>query len=150
MMGIVMPETCWAYKKYNKIISGIQFVFYSSLPNWLVLTDAGRNASRQEYSRTKQSYQMSVRRNTTRYTADYELGKINRDTSTGNRGVQQMRASRRSSPVHVTDAWQVDPIFTLRCSKFSPHRRQWYSVPVHNEQKCLPLRTLTSVYFDMG
>ena len=23
MMGIVMPETCWAYKKYNKIISGI-------------------------------------------------------------------------------------------------------------------------------
>ena len=23
MMGIVMPETCWAYKKYNKIISDI-------------------------------------------------------------------------------------------------------------------------------
>jgi len=23
MMGIVMPETCWAYKKYNKIISGV-------------------------------------------------------------------------------------------------------------------------------
>jgi len=23
VMGIVMPETCWAYKKYNKIISGI-------------------------------------------------------------------------------------------------------------------------------
>jgi len=23
MMGIAMPETCWAYKKYNKIISGI-------------------------------------------------------------------------------------------------------------------------------
>jgi hypothetical protein len=23
MMGIVMPETCWAYKKYNKISSGI-------------------------------------------------------------------------------------------------------------------------------
>jgi len=22
-MGIVMPETCWAYKKYNKIISDI-------------------------------------------------------------------------------------------------------------------------------
>jgi len=21
--GIVVPETCWAYKKYNKIISGI-------------------------------------------------------------------------------------------------------------------------------
>ena len=27
MMGIVVPETCWAYKKYNKIISGIYFVF---------------------------------------------------------------------------------------------------------------------------
>jgi len=23
MMGIVVPETCWAYKKYNKIISGM-------------------------------------------------------------------------------------------------------------------------------
>jgi len=22
MMDIVVPETCWAYKKYNKIISG--------------------------------------------------------------------------------------------------------------------------------
>ena len=26
MMGIVMPETCSAYKKYNKIVSGIQLV----------------------------------------------------------------------------------------------------------------------------
>ena len=31
MMGIVVPETCWAYKKHNKIISGIYLVFYSSL-----------------------------------------------------------------------------------------------------------------------
>ena len=31
MMGIVIPETCWAYKKYNKIISGIYLVFYSSV-----------------------------------------------------------------------------------------------------------------------
>jgi len=31
MMGIVMPETCSAYKKYNKIISGIYLVFYSSV-----------------------------------------------------------------------------------------------------------------------
>jgi len=30
-MGIVMPETCWAYKKYNKIISGILLVCYSSV-----------------------------------------------------------------------------------------------------------------------
>jgi len=27
MMDIVMPETCWAYKKYNKISSCIQLVF---------------------------------------------------------------------------------------------------------------------------
>jgi len=30
MMGIVMPEKCWAYKMYNKITSGIYVVFYSS------------------------------------------------------------------------------------------------------------------------
>jgi len=27
MMGIVVPETYWAYKKYNKTISGIYLVF---------------------------------------------------------------------------------------------------------------------------
>jgi len=27
MMGIVVPETYWAYKKYIKIISGIYLVF---------------------------------------------------------------------------------------------------------------------------
>ena len=31
IMGIVMSETCWAYKKCNQIISGIQLVFYSSV-----------------------------------------------------------------------------------------------------------------------
>jgi len=31
MMGIRVPETCSAYKKYNKITSGIQLVFYSSV-----------------------------------------------------------------------------------------------------------------------
>jgi len=31
MMGIVVPETCWAYKNYNKIISDIYLVFYSSV-----------------------------------------------------------------------------------------------------------------------
>ena len=30
MVGIVVPETCWAYKKYNIIISDIWLVFYSS------------------------------------------------------------------------------------------------------------------------
>jgi len=30
MMGIVVPETCWAHKKWNKITSGIKLVFYSS------------------------------------------------------------------------------------------------------------------------
>ena len=27
MMGIVMPETYWAYKKYNKLRSGIYLHF---------------------------------------------------------------------------------------------------------------------------
>jgi len=31
MMGMVVPETCSAYKKHNKIISGIYLVFYSSV-----------------------------------------------------------------------------------------------------------------------
>jgi len=30
MMGIVVPETCWAYKKYNKIIvASSLFLFFS-------------------------------------------------------------------------------------------------------------------------
>jgi len=31
MMGIVVPETCWAYKKYNKIISSIWLVIVLQL-----------------------------------------------------------------------------------------------------------------------
>ena len=30
MMVILMPETCWAHKKWNKIASDIKLVFYSS------------------------------------------------------------------------------------------------------------------------
>ena len=30
MMGILMSETCWAHKKWNKIASDIKLVFYSS------------------------------------------------------------------------------------------------------------------------
>ena len=30
MMDILMSETCWAHKKWNKIASGIKLVFYSS------------------------------------------------------------------------------------------------------------------------
>jgi len=30
MMDILMSETCWAYKKWNKIASDIKLVFYSS------------------------------------------------------------------------------------------------------------------------
>jgi len=32
MMDLVVPETCSAYKKYNKIISDIQLVFILQLP----------------------------------------------------------------------------------------------------------------------
>ena len=31
IIGIVMPETCWAYKKHNKLTNGIYLVFYSSI-----------------------------------------------------------------------------------------------------------------------
>jgi len=34
MMGIVVPETCWAYKKQNKIISGIYLVPILQLSQW--------------------------------------------------------------------------------------------------------------------
>jgi len=30
MVDILMPETCWAHKKWNKIASDIKFVFYPS------------------------------------------------------------------------------------------------------------------------
>ena len=30
MMEILMSETCWAHKKWNKIASDIKLVFYSS------------------------------------------------------------------------------------------------------------------------
>jgi len=30
IMDIIMSETCWAHKKWNKIASGIKLVFYSS------------------------------------------------------------------------------------------------------------------------
>ena len=35
MRGIVVPEICWAYKKYNKIISGIYLVFILHLFGYL-------------------------------------------------------------------------------------------------------------------
>jgi len=34
MMGIVVPETCWTYKKYNKILSGIHLVLILQL-RWI-------------------------------------------------------------------------------------------------------------------
>ena len=38
MMGTVAPETCWAYKKYNKIIIGIYLVFIFQLENFSLPT----------------------------------------------------------------------------------------------------------------
>ena len=36
MMDILMSETCWAHKKWNKIASGIKLVFYSSTVRFCV------------------------------------------------------------------------------------------------------------------
>jgi len=45
MMGIVMLETCWAYKKYNKIISGIYLIFILQL---VVDVSKGRNTGTEQ------------------------------------------------------------------------------------------------------
>jgi len=37
-MDILMSETCWAHKKWNKIASDIKFVFYSSSITMLHVT----------------------------------------------------------------------------------------------------------------
>ena len=37
MMDILMPETCWAHKKWNKMASDIELVFYSSSSLKLIL-----------------------------------------------------------------------------------------------------------------
>ena len=34
VMGIAVPETCWAYKKYNTTISGMKLVFILRLSQW--------------------------------------------------------------------------------------------------------------------
>ena len=36
MMGILISETCWVHKKWNKIASEIKVVFYSSTSAWLI------------------------------------------------------------------------------------------------------------------
>jgi hypothetical protein len=36
MMDILMSETCWAHKKWNKIASDIKLVFYSSTDNFII------------------------------------------------------------------------------------------------------------------
>ena len=38
MMDILMSETCWAHKKYNKIASDIKLVFYSSTSKFFSTT----------------------------------------------------------------------------------------------------------------
>ena len=38
MMAILMSETCWAHKKWNKIASDIKLVFYSSTSLYINLT----------------------------------------------------------------------------------------------------------------
>jgi len=42
MMGTVVPETCWAYKKYNKIISIIQLVFIFQLSQWCTVQQTSK------------------------------------------------------------------------------------------------------------
>jgi len=43
MMGIIVTETCWAYKKYDKIISGIYLVFILQLSQWCTVKQASNS-----------------------------------------------------------------------------------------------------------
>jgi len=43
MIDVVMSETCWAHKKWNKITSDIKLVFYSSTIAYLLLSDSRWN-----------------------------------------------------------------------------------------------------------
>ena len=40
MMDILMPETCWAHKKWNKITSDNKLVVYSSNVKLNIYTDS--------------------------------------------------------------------------------------------------------------
>jgi len=44
-MGIVVPETCWSYKKYNKITSGIWLVFILNLSQRCTVRQMSDNIS---------------------------------------------------------------------------------------------------------
>ena len=44
MMDILMPETCWAHKKWNNIASVIELVFYSSTIVYLFHTRKNQQA----------------------------------------------------------------------------------------------------------
>jgi len=46
MMDILMSETCWAHKKWNKIASDIKLIFYSSTNSLNVLN---YNFSKEQY-----------------------------------------------------------------------------------------------------
>ena len=71
MMGIVVPETCWAYKKYNKIISGIKLVFNLQLSdNYYLLLVVSLSTRHNTVSRdvtvTQSMFSLSFTRETLR------------------------------------------------------------------------------------
>ena len=54
MMDILMSETCWAHKKWNKIASDIKLVFYSSNSKWSIFrTVSNNNRCQREMARKK-------------------------------------------------------------------------------------------------
>ena len=53
MMGIEMPETCWAYHKCNKAYSDIQLVFFSTQ---ILVCCYPKYYSRQESSSTRRFF----------------------------------------------------------------------------------------------
>jgi len=53
MIDILMSETCWARKKWNKIASDIKLVFYSSI---ITMMHSPINIKLKVYTNDKQNY----------------------------------------------------------------------------------------------
>jgi len=60
MMGIVVPETCWAYKKYNKIISNIYLVLVLQLSQWCTVRHTSEEIMRLNSSMNQPFFQSQI------------------------------------------------------------------------------------------
>ena len=82
MMDILMSETCWAHKKWNKIASDIKLVFYSSTitlefaSEWQGVTRSNANAVKPEWLTSAAYLQWMFQQRTRNW--DSSVGIVNR------------------------------------------------------------------------